>query len=127
MSNHTSIVLPFPPSTNGLFAGKGRRYLSKGYEAWIVEASHAMRQQRPLPHHTGMVELDMTAGWPLRKDGSPSERKRDISNLIKAPEDLIVKFGVIEDDSLVERLTIGWDRTGEVNGIQIDIYPVEGL
>ena len=125
MSNHTTLVLPFPPSTNNLFAGKARRFRSKGYEAWIAEAEHAMRQQRPLPHHTGAVELSLTAGWPRRKDGSPSQQRRDISNYIKAPEDLLVKFGVIEDDSLVEDLRIRWERTGAVTGIQIDIYPVE--
>ena len=118
---NNTFVLPFPPSVNSLFAGKERRHLSKAYKAWIKEASHALRQQRPLPHYTDKVCVEYVAGWPCRKDGSPSNRVRDISNFIKAPEDLLVKFGVLEDDSLVEDMRIRWDRTGTVTGIQVNI------
>ena len=122
MSN--TFVLPFPPSVNSLFAGKQRRYLSKAYKAWIEEASHALRQQRPLPHYTDRVRVEYVAGWPRRKDGSMSTARRDLSNCIKAPEDLLVKFGVLEDDALVDQINIKWDRTGTVVGIQIDIEVV---
>lgn len=42
----------------------------------------------------------------------PDRRRRDISNLIKAAEDLLVSMRVIDDDSLVQRLEISWVPVG---------------
>jgi hypothetical protein len=33
-----SFTLPFPPSVNGLFSGKARRYASPAYKAWKAAA-----------------------------------------------------------------------------------------
>lgn len=106
------IVLPFPPSTNHLFAGKSRRYKSKAYKAWLDEAAYAMLQQKR-PTFTGRVRLNMRLG--------PGQMNSDCSNYIKAAEDLLVTYGIIPGDSKkhVSGVSIEWGN--EVNGIQIEI------
>jgi len=49
------------------------------------------------------------------------KRKRDVTNLLKAPEDLLVKHGIIEadDGSIVRRVEAFW--TTEVEGVRITI------
>lgn len=53
------------------------------------------------------------------------KRKRDITNLLKAPEDLLVKHGIIEadDGSVVRRVSAAWNA--EVEGVRITIEPQE--
>jgi len=45
---------------------------------------------------------------------------------LKAPEDLLVKFGVIEadDNTIVQAISAGWSAS--VKGVQITITPMEG-
>lgn len=101
------LELPFPPTVNNLFinAAKGRgRFPSPQYKLWrkiagemiLAQGRHSIR---------GRVTLSIAIARPDR-------RRRDISNLIKAVEDLLVEMGVIEDDSLVERLSIQWIEAG---------------
>ncbi len=47
------------------------------------------------------------------------KRRRDISNFIKAPEDFLVRWGVLKDDCLVEKLSAEWTH-GEP-GVYIEI------
>ena len=54
------------------------------------------------------MTLDIALGRPVNRDGTPSKRKRDLSNLIKCSEDLLVDHGVIDDDSLVQDLRVYW-------------------
>jgi Holliday junction resolvase RusA-like endonuclease len=114
----TVICLPMCPSTNGLFAGNGkRRYKTKEYAAWIEEAGYALNRQRPEPIR-GKVRL-------LIEIAEPKDAKaRDCSNLIKAPEDLLVRHGIIEGDDqrYVRSVTAEWSR--HVEGIRISITPV---
>lgn len=53
-------------------------------------------------------------------------RKRDVTNLIKAPEDLLVKHGIIEadDGSIVRSITACWSP--DVEGVRITITPLFG-
>lgn len=46
--------------------------------------------------------------------GKPDKRRRDLANLEKAPNDLMVKWGVLEDDSQIHRLTMRWAKSDEV-------------
>lgn len=92
-----TFTLPFPPSVNGLFAGKGRRYLSKTYKAWKAAAAH-------------MVPPGLVAG-PYTLDllfDRPDRRARDLGNLEKAVSDLIVERGLVIDDSCCQRITLAW-------------------
>ena len=37
-------------------------------------------------------------------------KRRDLSNLLKALEDILVTHGVVEDDSLVQKIVIAWSQ-----------------
>lgn len=95
-------VLPYPPSANNLFVnlpGRGR-VQSPRYKAWINGAAWTLKSQRP--HKIkGKCRLTIDA---VR----PDNRRRDIANLEKAISDLLVSLRVIEDDSLIESITLAW-------------------
>jgi len=92
-----SFTLPFPPSTNGLFAGKARRYLSAGYKAWKAVAG----PQVPAGLIAGPYTLDLVFDRPDR-------RARDLGNCEKAVSDLLVERGLVIDDSCCQRITLAW-------------------
>jgi Holliday junction resolvase RusA-like endonuclease len=97
--------LPYPPTTNNLFANAGnRRVKSKAYKAWSDAAGYSIIEQGRKRIH-GHVTLSIA----LVK---PDKRRRDLSNGIKAIEDLLVSMGVIDDDSLVQRISVQWVPDG---------------
>lgn len=93
--------LPTPPTTNNLFVnvqGVGR-VLSKGYKVWRENAVKLLcTQRRPAEPITHFVSLDIRV---------PKQRG-DLSNRLKAPEDALVKAGILKDDSLVQHITAEW-------------------
>jgi crossover junction endodeoxyribonuclease RusA len=110
--------LPFPPSVNNLFAnGKKGRYRTDRYEAWRTLAGQEILVQGR-KSLKGKVSLSVCAVRPDR-------RRRDVSNLLKPVEDLLVDMGVIEDDSLVERITIQWAEAGSFECVVL-VQPHEG-
>lgn len=92
-----SFTLPFPPSVNGLFSGKARRYASPAYKAWKAAA----RPHVPGGLIAGPYALDLVFDRPDR-------RARDLGNLEKAVSDLIVERGLVIDDSCCQRITLSW-------------------
>lgn len=97
----TILTLPFPPSANNLFRTAGnRRVRTDRYRTWANAAGWEINAQSP-QKVPGRVRLDITFA---RKDA----RRRDLSNLAKAVEDILVTHGVIEDDSLVDELRLSW-------------------
>lgn len=92
-----SFALPFPPSVNGLFAGKARRYASPAYKAWKAAA----RPFVPAVLIAGPYTLELIFDRPDR-------RARDLGNLEKAVSDLIVERGLVIDDSCCQRITLAW-------------------
>lgn len=109
------IQLPFPPSVNNLFLnGKHGRFRSQKYDSWIQEAGTEIMRQRP-SKCPGPVSLMFEF-----QEGR-DKRKRDITNLLKAPEDLLVKHGIIDadDGSVVRRVSAAWNA--EVDGVRITI------
>ena len=96
------LYLPLPPTTNHLYcnAHSGGRYKTKAYKAWIKEAGWQIQIQRPRKL-SGWVVLDLTVE-------RRSKRKQDIANRIKATEDLLVREGIISDDSLVQEVRARW-------------------
>jgi Holliday junction resolvase RusA-like endonuclease len=115
----TILSMPFPPSTNNLFinTGRGRIHSSK-YDEWITAAGWELKRQRA-SHVAGPVTLA------FEFEEGRDNRKRDISNLIKAPEDLLVRHGVItaDDGSVVREISMRWSRS--VKGCQVTITPVQ--
>lgn len=116
---YACILLPMPPSVNALFATKVikgvlRRFISKRYEAWQLEAGTALLRQRPIPSFAEPVEM-------VLKLGRPDGRRRDLANYEKAVSDLLVEHGILSDDSLIHKLTMFW--ANDVHGVQVDIEP----
>ena len=110
--SYCCLMLPFPVSTNNLFAGRTKRFPSRRYKAWREEAAQIVAAQRPLPSFNAPVAITLSIGRPDR-------RKRDLDNLFKAPLDLLVEFGILRDDHLVHRLSASWDS--DVVGCRIEI------
>lgn len=84
-----SIELPIPPSVNALYGqrpGK-KRFKSAKYKAW--EAS--LPDIKPVGIE-GPVRICYVLHF-------PDNRRRDISNFIKASEDFLVSSGVLVDDN----------------------------
>ena len=97
-----ALRVPYPPTTNNLFSnvpGKGR-VKSKEYKLWIEQAGWVIKGQRQQPV-SGPVTFAL---WATR----PDKRRRDLTNLVKPIEDLIVKLKLIDDDSQVQQFTAGW-------------------
>lgn len=117
---HTCIVLPMPPSVNGLFANLPRRgrIVTRTYKRWLDEARWAMNKQDVQHVFTGPVKMTM-------RFGRPDRRKRDLMNYWKAPEDFCVKAGLINDDSQVVEAHAKWDST--VIGVMIEIETAEAV
>jgi crossover junction endodeoxyribonuclease RusA len=96
------LLLPIPPSTNNLFTNKraGGRVKSAKYKAWMDAAGWEIKLQRPPTLHP-----------PLRTClrvliEAPLGQNRDLDNALKPLLDVLVKMGVIADDSLVDDLRI---------------------
>ena len=98
-----TVYLPYPPTANNLFpTGKnGRRFMSPKYKAWRDQAGWALAAQHPAPTR-GPVAVT----YDIRRIAD--RRRRDLGNMEKALSDLLVHAGVIEDDCLIEELTLRW-------------------
>jgi len=96
--------------------GKGR-VKTKRYLAWIELAG--------LSIHGGIGKHCKFPGdvFIHIKIKRPDRRKRDIDNLIKAPLDLLVSCGVINDDRYVEKVTAEWVYDGP-DGATIEIEEI---
>lgn len=105
MSEPLRVTLGWPPSVNHLWRnlGDGRVVLSAGGKRWrrvnrpLVVAAMLAQGARTL---TGPVALGI--GLHAPDDG----RRRDISNSVKALEDLLVHAGALVDDCQVEVLRV---------------------
>lgn len=112
MSNATVIhLVNAPPSLNNIYAnvpGRGR-VKSGRYKVWRSAAGWDVKLAKPASFSCKVV-LDLTVARPRVRS--------DISNRIKAVEDLLVEMGVLADDSLVEEVRARW---GDVKGCRIEI------
>lgn len=102
------LTLPFPPPLSACFtnvAGRGRVPTPR-YTKWTVEALWLIKAQRPL-RFKGEVSIYVALV-------APDRRARDAGNMDKAIGDVLVKSGVIVDDSnkYVRRLTFEWVSAG---------------
>jgi Holliday junction resolvase RusA-like endonuclease len=120
MAELVAIRLPWPPGVNNLFANGSRgRYRTPRYEAWIAEASAALRRQRPEPI-VGHFKADLVFD-------RPDARRRDLDGLAKATLDLLVKHQVVLDDSLAAELRLRWSGmpARKPGGVLVLLEPVQ--
>ena len=113
-----SISIPFPPSTNSLYRNGGRsRVKTKAYNAWIHAAGNEILTQRakimPVQGPYTLVVL------------LPKSKRRwnmDCSNFIKAPEDLLVRHGLIDDDRHAEGTSSRW---APIEQCEVHVWPFD--
>jgi Holliday junction resolvase RusA-like endonuclease len=111
-------ILPMPPSANSLYPGRQRRHKSAAYKAWLKEAGlEVLAQGRK--RISGKVEVVYELGRPAGR------RRQDAFNREKAPSDLLVNLGVIEDDSLIERGTVCWSDEVPAGRVRVKIRAVD--
>ena len=117
------IKLPFPVSSNNLYANrKGGRYKTKRYETWLNAAGWDIKEQKP-KRLEGPYQITLLLDNSRRFNKDGTRKKIDASNFIKAPSDLLVAHGIIEDDSLEERVVLQWSDT--VKGCLVILEPAE--
>jgi len=96
-----SYRLPFPLSVNNLFFNTKRgRVKTTKYQRWLKEIGSILKSQ-------GIVKISGPVSVTLLIV-KPDRRKRDLDNLGKAIFDALVLYGVIDDDSLIEKITMEW-------------------
>lgn len=105
----TRISLPFPVPLSACFINEKvrGRIPTKRYLAWQDEALWMIRAQKIRPVK-GLVSVYILLV-------APDKRHRDAGNCDKAVGDILVKAGIIEDDSnrYVRRLTYEWADEGD--------------
>ena len=101
-ATHVELIFSaLPPSVNHMY-GKSKRwvYISTKARAWQRNAGTELNIQKP-----GRVVGTYTMTIELAR---PDNRRRDASNYIKILEDLLVRHGVVDDDSLAQSVTSRW-------------------
>ncbi len=108
-----TIQLPFPPSVNAIWRNvHGKTLKSKRYRVWANAAGWELKSQGgKVP---GKVQISIALE---RKDN----RRRDLDNHAKAILDLLCEHQVIDDDSLVQKLTLEWSN---VKGAVVQVAEV---
>lgn len=121
------LELPEPPSVNALFANvsverreRARRYgrslpgrmKSQAYLTWINAAGWLIQAQRP-GRIAGRYEITISVG----------ATRKDLANLEKALGDILQTHGVIENDRLAHRITIGRDPDLKPRTVRVTIRP----
>jgi len=114
------VILPVPPSLNGLYAGKARRHKSEAYKDWLKEASDVFAAQKPSYRtFTGRLTAKYCFGFPDKK-------RRDIGNFEKALSDFLVDMRVMNDDSQIDTMILKRLYEPETNGVWIQITEEAG-
>lgn len=91
-----------PPSANKLWrAVNGRVLKSAEYRSWLDAMAWTWREQAGTQKVHGQYALTIAMG-------KPDRRRRDLDNSLKALSDLLVASGVVEDDSLCQRIDMSW-------------------
>lgn len=107
--------LPLPPPLSSLTTnarkGKKGRVPTDRYKTWKRSAGNeinASRRSRGVQHIPGRVSLSIALSFHdlYNKDGTLSKVRQDISNRIKALEDLIVEHRFVEDDCYVDDIHV---------------------
>ena len=117
----TTLVLhlPLPPPLSACFAnarGPGRVKTAR-YTAWIMEAVSSARSQLGLSEPYDTIAVPVAVDYQF---GKPDKRRQDVFNREKAVSDLLVRVGILADDSLIDD---GRCRWADVDGVVVTIRP----
>lgn len=117
------IDLTIPPSVNNIWNPVYKGYKKAGmvrsaeYTAWLNLAGREILVQRP-GASTGEYSLEVYFHASLRGD---------IDNRIKALNDILQKYKVIENDKFDKRLVVDFYEDVPKNMVRIWVLPYEGL
>ena len=115
-------TLPIPPSVNAMFpSGKsGRRFASKAYTAWKLEAALWLKR-----HSAGSVDKD--ARYSVEYTFSfKDKRRRDLANFEKGLGDFLVDHGIIGDDSQIDYMVLVREENSDNTWVFITIREIAG-
>lgn len=107
-------LLPLPPSLNGMYGTNWethRRFkTAAAREFYKLGGWEVARQRKKQSVKSFTTPVAVVYHFPrrLKKDGTPSKAKADVFNREKAVSDLLVKMGVLSDDSLIMSGTVLW-------------------
>ena len=96
-----TLVLPFPPTINSYYGrtSRGVVYIRKAGRAFRLSAMEVIQMQA----------CGICLDYPLHLEVvlyPPDKRKRDLDNYMKPLLDSLTHAGLIEDDSLIDQLSI---------------------
>lgn len=133
--------IPRPPSTNKIYRNPSEKEIKRAwaqgkqppqriktqrYEEWITAAGWDVLAARQKPIK-GDVEIEILIGRDINQDGSPSRRRMDCSNFVKATEDLMVRHKLITDDSYIVKGSYEFTTDIEPRRVQVCIRPCRRL
>lgn len=96
------MTLPIPPSVNGLYSGRERRFKSKGYKEWIEDArASQIGTQHHTIHGDEWLEVFYTFYTPIFNKGNKKIKKWDAENFLKAASDFLGEWIPGFDDSKI--------------------------
>lgn len=97
-----TLSLPYPPSTNRLYANNKAegRIKTREYKSWLNTALWQLKTQS-----FRQIEGDFSTHI---KVGRPNRRYGDLDNKIKPIMDALVKAGAVKDDRYAIRHVIEW-------------------
>lgn len=118
-----TLTLPYPPTVNNLFLNVGKaRIKAPAYRSWLAQAGAEILQNRARLNArkvTGAYSFSLVAE-------RPDKRRRDLGNLLKACEDLLVSHGLISDDSDAERIELRWSSNppAKPGRVHVTVTPI---
>lgn len=113
---HFHCRLPMPPSVNGLYPTcRGKRVKSQEYKRWLTLAALELFTHDIPTRCVGEIKVRYNFWFPKDK------RRRDVENYCKAVSDFLVERGVIEDDSMIQELTLVKGKTNEAPYVIVQI------
>lgn len=101
-----AISLPFPIPVNNMYGNspRGGRRMTQKYLTWRRVAATEIMAQRPawaIKAIDGPVRLHVS----LQR---PDNKKRDLDNLLKCIQDVLVKMRTIQDDQWIHEIHADW-------------------
>ena len=98
------LVFQTAPSVNNLYMTVGKRRMRvPSYKEWQHKASNLIKLQ-----YGQWNTLTEDCELHFYVERFKTKHKRDITNLIKASEDILVQNAIIKDDQIVRKCTIEW-------------------
>ena len=93
------MTLPWPPTINTFYTvARNRKILSKRGRQYKKDAQIFLMKHKPSKIE-GKVKVTIVAN-------PPDRRKRDLDNILKPILDALTEYGVYDDDSDIDELTI---------------------